>query len=762
MKGYWHITALAAVFAAISVMLNYNLFSFILLWLLFLFYEKRIPLLTFLLSIFCFFFFYQHIPELENNPPAYPPQASSQTYTGKIISEPIINSKKIEFIVEEKRTAEKIMILFFPNDGVPDDKVTASLKYGATCELSGVIEQPDGARNPGQFDNRKFLLTKGISYQMIVNDLQNVKCNGASFWQRFFTLRLNLIEQAKEKLSSYTSSWVNALVLGDDSEIDDGLIELFQNWGLSHLLAISGLHIGIIVGIMYFILIKLNLLTREKTELVMLLFLPVYAILAGGEPSVLRASMMVLLILIFRRFMIHMYVLDIISIVFLILLTFDEYMIYHIGFQFSFLVTFGILLSRKWLFTVNSSILQLLIISFVSQMIILPLQLNYFSLFQPLSILLNLIIVPYFSIFVIPFMFFFLIASFLPQELLRVFDDTFVVIHQYAMECIDFIDRYFNFPFLLSGLPVWFFIVYYLLLLLSQYLLEFKRLKQAFISFFCLTLLLTGYASIPYFSGKGYVTMLDIGQGDAFIVELPYRKGVFMIDAGSRFSFTDMEPANTVYKQIILPYLKSRGIHKLDGLFLTHEDMDHIGSAGFMVEGGLVEALYVSEFFLIPDDLANKSAENNVPVHHIQAGDVLHLGGQQLIVLAPIHDKQDPNENSLVLYTDLGGKSWLFTGDIGKEEEIELLSYYSLKADVLKVAHHGSSTSSDPTFIERITPKTALISVGINNSYGHPTMEVLHTLKAFQIQILRTDLHGAVQYQYLGKQGDFHTYLPTR
>ncbi|MBN6205637.1 DNA internalization-related competence protein ComEC/Rec2 [Ralstonia pickettii] len=762
MKGYWHITALAAVFAAISVMLNYNLFSFILLWLLFLFYEKRIPLLTFLLSIFCFFFFYQHIPELENNPPAYPPQASSQTYTGKIISEPVINSKKIEFIVEEKRTAEKIMILFFPNDGVPDDKVTASLKYGATCELSGVIEQPDGARNPGQFDNRKFLLTKGISYQMIVNDLQNVKCNGASFWQRFFTLRLNLIEQAKEKLSSYTSSWVNALVLGDDSEIDDGLIELFQNWGLSHLLAISGLHIGIIVGIMYFILIKLNLLTREKTELVMLLFLPVYAILAGGEPSVLRASMMVLLILIFRRFMIHMYVLDIISIVFLILLTFDEYMIYHIGFQFSFLVTFGILLSRKWLFTVNSSILQLLIISFVSQMIILPLQLNYFSLFQPLSILLNLIIVPYFSIFVIPFMFFFLIASFLPQELLRVFDDTFVVIHQYAMECIDFIDRYFNFPFLLSGLPVWFFIVYYLLLLLSQYLLEFKRLKQAFISFFCLTLLLTGYASIPYFSGKGYVTMLDIGQGDAFIVELPYRKGVFMIDAGSRFSFTDMEPANTVYKQIILPYLKSRGIHKLDGLFLTHEDMDHIGSAGFMVEGGLVEALYVSEFFLIPDDLANKSAENNVPVHHIQAGDVLHLGGQQLIVLAPIHDKQDPNENSLVLYTDLGGKSWLFTGDIGKEEEIELLSYYSLKADVLKVAHHGSSTSSDPTFIERITPKTALISVGVNNSYGHPTMEVLHTLKAFQIQILRTDLHGAVQYQYLGEQGDFHTYLPTR
>lgn len=762
MKGYWHITALAAVFAAISVMLNYNLFLFILLWLLFLFYEKRIPLLPFLLSIFCFFFFYQHIPEIESNSPDLPLQSSSQTYTGKIINEPVMNSKKIEFIVEEKHTAEKIVVLFFPNEELTDDKVTVSLKYGATCELSGVIEQPDGARNPGQFDYQKFLLTKGISYQMIVDDLQNVNCSGTSFWQRFFTLRLNLIEQAKENLSNYTSSWVNALVLGDDSDIDENLIELFQNWGLSHLLAISGLHIGIVVGIVYFILIKLNLLTREKAELVMLLFLPVYAILAGGEPSVLRASTMVLLILIFRRFMIHIYVLDIISIVFLVLLTFNEYMIYQIGFQFSFLVTFGIILSRKWLRIVDSSIFQLLIISFVSQMIILPLQLNYFSLFQPLSILLNLIIVPYFSIFVIPFMFLFLIASFLPQWLLRVLDDIFVAIHQYVMECIAFIDQHFDFSFLLSDLPVWFFIVYYILLLLSQYLLEYKRMKQAFISFSCLTLLLTAYASIPYFSGKGYVTMLDIGQGDAFIVELPYRKGVFMIDAGSRFSFTDMEPTSSVYKQIILPYLKSRGIHKLDGLFLTHEDMDHIGSAGFMIDGGLVEELYVSEFFLMPDDLANKSAENNIPVHHLQAGDVLHLGGQQLAVLAPIHDKQNPNENSLVLYTDLGGKSWLFTGDIGKEVEKELLSNYSFKADVLKVAHHGSSTSSDPAFIERITPKTALISVGVNNSYGHPTMEVLDTLEAFQIQILRTDLHGAVQYQFLDEQGDFYTYLPIR
>lgn len=762
MKGYWHVTALAAVFAAISVMLNCNLFIFILLWLLFLFYEKRIPLLPFLLSIICFFFFYQYIPELESKSLALPAQASSQIYSGKIINEPVMNNKKIEFMFEEKHTKEKIIVLYFPNEELTDNDVTATLRYGAACELSGVMEQPDGARNPGQFDYQKFLLTKGISYQMIVADLQNINCSGASFWQRFYTLRLDLIEQAKEKMSNYTSSWVNALVLGDDSEIDEKVIELFQNWGLSHLLAISGLHIGIVVGIVYSILIKLNLLTREKAELVMLLFLPVYAILAGSAPSVLRASMMVLLVLIFKRLKIHLDALDTISIVFLVLLISDEYMIYHIGFQFSFLVTFGIILSRKWLQSVNTSIFQLLIISFVSQMIILPLQLNYFSLFQPLSIPLNLIVVPYFSVFVIPFMFFLLITSFLPAGLLRILDDIFVKIHQHVIDCLTFIDVHFDFSLLLTDLPIWFFILYYLCLLLSQYLLEYKRLKQAFLSFSCLTLLLTGYASIPYFSGKGYVTMLDIGQGDAFVVELPYRKGVFMIDAGSRFSFTDLEPTDSVYKQIILPYLKSRGIHKLDGVFLTHEDMDHFGSAGFMMDAGLVEALYVSDFFLMPDDLAKKSAENNVTVHHLQAGDVLHIAGQQLAVLAPVRDKQSANENSLVLYTELGGKSWLFTGDISREEEKELISDYSLQADILKAAHHGSSTSSDPAFLESITPETALISAGVNNSYGHPALEVLDALAAFGIQTLRTDLHGAVQYQYMDEQGDFYTYLPMR
>src|SRR5699024_3369615 len=178
---------------------------------------------------------------------------------------------------------------------------------------------------------------------------------------------------------------------------------------------------------------------------------------------------------------------------------------------------------------------------------------------------------------------------------------------------------------------------------------------------------LFGYAARPYFSAKGTVTMLDIGQGDAFIIELPYRRGTFMIDAGAHFSFVDMQPTDSVYKQIIQPYLKYKWIHRLDAVFLTHGDIDHIGSLSFMMEDNVTDTIYVSEYFS-PD-----KESDNINIHRLQSGELVEINGHPFMVLSPIRDKMSPNENSLVLYTELGGQNWLFTGDITKEEERELL-----------------------------------------------------------------------------------------
>src|SRR5699024_10631095 len=148
------------------------------------------------------------------------------------------------------------------------------------------------------FNYRDYLLSKGISHQMIISSLDEIECMGSSPLHKVYLLRDWLISSVTLQLSSETGGWLNALIFGDDSNINDQTIDLFQRWGLSHLLAISGLHVGLVISLVYFILIKLNVLTKEKAQWIMIFFLPIYALLAGGEPSVWRASGMVLLFII--------------------------------------------------------------------------------------------------------------------------------------------------------------------------------------------------------------------------------------------------------------------------------------------------------------------------------------------------------------------------------------------------------------------------------------------------------------------------------
>ncbi|MHA6252186.1 DNA internalization-related competence protein ComEC/Rec2 [Oceanobacillus sp. CAU 1775] len=755
MRGHWHLIALTVLLAALSVILNINLFLLAFIWLFYLFYDKRISLLTFSLAILSFFYYFHHIPSLEIVASEELVGYEQENFHGKIVSEPVFNSNKIELVIEETTLNQRIIILYFPNDEEINSLQLRQLKYGAACSVIGELELPAEATNPGQFNYQKYLLTKNISYQIVLKELTNIECEGSLFFQRFYTLRLKLLDEAPSKLSPYTRAWLKALVLGERSEIDEQVLDTFQRWSLSHLLAISGLHIGIIVAIVYFGLVKLNLLTKEKAETIVLLSLPIYAVLAGGQPSVLRAVFMVVLLLLAKKMQIKFYVQDVISLVFLILIFFQPYLIYHIGFQFSFVVTFGIILTKKWLATVPSSAYQILMISFVSQIVILPLQLDYFSILQPLSIILNLLVVPYFSLFVIPFMFILLLLSFLPNTLLAIFDNFFIGTHHIVITMIQWVDRWLDFPLFLTDIPLWFYLIYYVILLTAFFYLQNKRSKHAFIAFLLLISLIIGYASTPYLSPRGYVTMLDIGQGDAFIIEQPHRRGVYMIDAGARFSFEDMEPTNTVYKQVIQPYLRSKGIHKIDALFLTHDDLDHIGSVKYMIEDGVVEDIFVSEYFPVNEQFLEEIERSKVNIYSLTQGKTIKLNEQSLTVLSPIRDKQKSNENSLVLYTEIGGKTWLFTGDITKEEEKELIKKYKLNVDVLKVAHHGSSTSTDQDFLEQINAKIALIPVGNNNRYGHPTNEVIETLTNQKIQIFRTDKHGAVQYQYIDEAGSF-------
>lgn len=761
-KNYWHIFALSATVSLITISLNnYIIACLFFIWLFYLYFINRLSKSIVVFTILCFIFFYFYIPSPTANAPSHLDD-EHKIFNGEIISSIIETDKKIEFMFKEEQFKKPMLVLYFIQD---DDDIKEHLlkniSYGAACQISGNLSIPDGARNPHQFDYQLYLLKKGISHQIIVSSLNEITCTETDSWLKsIYTIRSNLLNITSNKLHKETAAWLQALVLGYDNLIEEEIIEVFQRWSLSHILAISGLHIGIVVAILYLILVRFSITTKEKAQIFVMVFLPIYAILAGSQPSVWRASLMIVFVILLNKIKLKYSYTDILSIVFLLLMIVDKYIAYHIGFQLSFAVTFGLILSRNWLAQSATNIERIFQISFVSQMMILPLQIHYFFIFQPLSIIINLIIVPYFSLFVIPTMFILLICITLPKWVIHPFEKVFLKVNDVVLDFIFFIDQHANYPLIIGEMSLYFTIIYYLIFICMMIYLEKRKKLKSFQYGMMLTLLLVFMAARPYLSPVGTVTMLDIGQGDAYVIELPYRKGVFFIDAGASFTFPNLDPTDKVYKQIIKPYLYGQGIQKIDAIFISHDDLDHIGSVKYMIEELQVDELIISQYHSV-DELYGLEWKNaGVLVNRISFNDTIVLKDQAFHVLSPRRDKNDANENSLVLYTELGGLAWIFTGDIGKETEKEIMnSFKKLSVDVLKVAHHGSNTSTDPEFIEWINPSFAFISAGVNNRYGHPTKEVIETLLEQDIVIYRTDVHGAVQYKFKDDRGLFYDFI---
>ncbi|WP_068674372.1 DNA internalization-related competence protein ComEC/Rec2 [Oceanobacillus sp. Castelsardo] len=756
MKGYWHIVAIAAICAILFIHYHHYLFIIVfIIWIGMLYALKRLRKLPLIVSLTFLIFFLLYFPETSTSPSEEEININPRPIYGEIISSIEKNDKKVEFVLKETITGERIVVIYFPNQ--KEEFSTHFLKYGASCVIQGKKEIPNGRRNPGEFDYQDFLKKQGIHVQITLSSIHQIHCDGFKSLDKIYSVRSNLLIDIQNELTPFTASWLNSLVLGDDSSLDEESVQLFRKWGLSHIIAISGTHVAILLTFMYFVLIKLSILTKEKAQWFVVIFMPIYAILAGGEPSIWRASMMAIIFILLLKIKAKYSVTDVLAIVFTLLIIRDPLLIYHVGFQFSFLVTFSILLSKRWLSVNKNPTMQALKISFVAQMIILPLQFIYFSFFQPLSILLNIIIIPYFSVFVIPFMYILLPLTLLPFPFVKFLDQAFTFIHQFVLQFIFLIDKVADTPWVIGTFSIGITCLYFILFLRMMMEMELNQSLKAFKLGILICLMLFFLVARPYLSPEGKVTMLDIGQGDAYIIELPYRKGVIMIDAGATFSFSDGTVSENTYKRIIKPYLYSQGIQKVDALILSHEDLDHVGSVPFIIEEMNVERIYIHPYYDIEED----KQWNPKKVKRVEGLDVLNIKGQPFYVLGPLKDSNNPNENSVVVYTKIGGLTWLFTGDIGIETEKYIINKYpDLKVDVLKVGHHGSNTSTGEELLKQINPKFAFISVGKNNRYGHPSPEVIQRMKDNDIVIFRTDEHGAVQYHFKGNSGTFSSFLP--
>ncbi|QPC46948.1 DNA internalization-related competence protein ComEC/Rec2 [Mangrovibacillus cuniculi] len=495
-------------------------------------------------------------------------------------------------------------------------------------------------------------------------------------------------------------------------------------------------------------------------------FYPLYIYITGANPPVIRAGLMGMILIICILSRLKLPSLYVFSIVFITYLIYSPHSLLHVGFQLSFIITAALLLSLSLMKGVSSIwALNIIVttISSLASLFVLPL---HFYTFSTIGWMANLLFVPYFTLILLPLSFVLFILLFVQPTWFFYLDS---ITSFFLTVCENILGHLSSLPYSFLHIGKFNFMHWLLFSILTLLLFYFwQNKKKITFLFICWLVFLT----FNFYPLNGYVTMLDVGQGDAFVIREPFSLGATVIDTGGVLMFNEEEwkkkdsEYSTGY-DILLPYLRGIGAQHIDQLVLTHSDADHMQGALKLIQFIKVKKIVIAYPSLEDELMQELLAEANlrgIPIHTVKQGDELLVSKRtKLKVLHPSDVMyQSSNNGSIVLYGKIGGLRWLFTGDIEEAAEKDLLvNYPYLETDVLKVSHHGSNTSTKTTFLKQVSPKVAVISAGRNNRYGHPHKEVLHALASSRVRIYRTDLHGAVTYRYnFLEPGTFWTFYP--
>lgn len=694
----------------------------------------------------------------------------------KITEQWQVDGNLLQTVVKLPGQKEKLLLKYRLQSEDEKHFFTKTANYPQLCKVTGGLQRPSAARNEQAFNYQAYLRSSNIHWQLVVDQLSHEQCQPLrpTISTSIAKLRQKGLKHIEQHFPEQTQSMVAALVFGERSLFDESMLNNYQRLGIIHLLAISGLHVGLLVSMVYFLAIRIGI-TKERTIKILLFFLPLYVLITGAAPSVIRAVLMIYFVLLTRLIKkVKIQPLDCISCAFLLCLFFHPPLLYHPGFQLSFLVSFSLILSAPTIFARYTHwVTKLFVVSLVAQISSLPILLFHFYEFSLISVVMNIFYVPIFSIIILPFSLFtfvlHLIFPLLVGPLFTVLSLIISLLNTITHFCAQF-------PFATVTLGKTHLIIFFLYLIVGGlffYRWEKKpqpRIIAQHLSLIVLTCVIHWVGNI--FSPFGHVTFIDVGQGDSIFIQLPFNQGTYLIDTGGNMVFEreKWQERNRNFDtgaDIVVPFLKSKGRTKIDKLILTHGDFDHIGGALSLLEELTIAEIVlpkVEEMSNIELQLLNKAQAEKIPIRYVAKGQKWKRGQSLFQVISPPleNNQLDKNDGSIVLYSKIGGLSWLFMGDLEDEgEQLLLQAYPNLRADVLKVGHHGSKTSSSASFLEQVQPRIAIISVGKSNRYGHPHEEVLARLSAVNTTIYRTDLQGAITYQFFyHKFGTFSYMIP--
>ena len=658
--------------------------------------------------------------------------SNEEEITGLIKSKKVTNNK----ITLELKSKENIILNYYVDTYDELNKLNDVLYEGVTITAHGTLNQPSNNTIPNTFNYKKYLKSKKIYYTFKTDALEVVGQNSNIYYQfkHWLSKRIETIDD---------TGYIKAFVLGSKNEIDEDIFKTYQNNGITHLFAISGMHISLFSSILLFLLKKIHLKDNQAYKIV-LLFLLGYTFLVSFTASVVRAFTLYLLLYLNKRLKLGVTTTRIFIYAIVLILLLNPFFILDIGFLYSSLTSFGLILFSDYLKTSNK-VLALLRVSLIALLFSLPITINNFYEYNFLSILANIIIVPLVSTIIYPLSLITLIFPFFHPIL-----KFFLMILETISTILSNITW---FKIILPKMP-WFLIIGYYFII---YLI-FKTKKKGLV--ILLITLLLGYKLSFNFDSNFYVYYLDVGQGDSILLINPRSRKATLIDTGGKksVSYNEFPPNEYHVSNNIITFLKSINISKINTLITTHGDYDHMG-----------ESLNIVNNFKVGKVVLNCGSLNELEQDLITLLDKKHIKYSKCINqldISPIKlyflnsgEYDNENDNSNVIYAKLNDYKFMFMGDAGVEKEKDILNKYNISViDVLKIGHHGSKTSSSKEFITKIKPKYSIISVGKNNRYGHPNKEVLENLK--DSKIYRTDQDGSIMFKIKNNKLKFKTCSP--
>ncbi len=672
-------------------------------------------------------------------------------------------------------------------DALPDQ-----IGYGDYIRFKVKFKPFRNFQNPGGFDREKFFRYRGFQVQGKIqraSELMLIRKNqGNALWQKITAIRLQIIDFVRKNSPREAAAVILAMTVGERGGIPEQVKENFRQSGTAHVLAISGLHVGIVAFLIIFLIqrlllnwhwLALRLNIRLIAHLAAILPLIFYALIAGGSISVIRATIMIITFMLALLLGRQRDLLNILAMAGFVILILSPPSLFDVSFQLSFTAVAAILLLAPLFepegsnkpslnFQFRRLIIGLLAVSFSAILGTWPLVAHYFHIFSPVSLVANVLVVPLMGFLALPLSFGAIITAYLYPPLAQGLLFLAAQVVEINLFIIDFLVR-LPYSWQLVGPPsVGQLSLYYsFLLIVTGRLKSFRgqvalspRAIQGYNFAIAAIIIIVIAGGIFDFvknrlSDEMRVTAIDVAQGSATLIEVPRGKTILIDGGGASYGRFD------VGRNVVAPVLLARGIKKIDLVILTHPHSDHFQGLIYIINNFKVRQIWTNgQRITEPDFLRLMEAIDRKKVPHHQVTAMTPPANFDSVMLTPLHPAapkliagyEDTNNASLVVRLSYGQHNLLFTGDIMERAEEDILRRnVRLSSQVLFVPHHGSRTSSTPAFLKAVNPRLAVISSGGESSFSLPHPETQARLNDLGIRVLRTDIQGAITIKSNGR-----------